>query len=70
MKVDGAGIISSWSDGTEISLYDLLKLMITESDNTATNIIIDRFDMDEINNSNFAHPKQACSNAWQGNVTY
>ncbi len=21
-------------------------------------------------NSNFAHPKQACSNAWQGNVTY
>lgn len=50
MKVDGAGIISSWSDGTEISLYDLLKLMITESDNNATNIIIDRFDMDEINN--------------------
>ena len=23
-----------------------------------------------VNNSNFAHPKQACSNAWQGNVTY
>ena len=23
-----------------------------------------------IDNSNFAHPKQACSNAWQGNVTY
>ena len=23
-----------------------------------------------LDNSNFAHPKQACSNAWQGNVTY
>mgnify|MGYP000210955778 CR=1 FL=1 len=24
----------------------------------------------DVTYSNFAHPKQACSNAWQGNVTY
>ena len=48
-KVGGAGIICGWSDGTAISLNRLLELMITESDNTATNMLIDYLGMDNIN---------------------
>ncbi|MCR5175763.1 MAG: class A beta-lactamase-related serine hydrolase [Anaerovibrio sp.] len=48
-KVGGAGIISGWSTGTEISLDTLTRLMITESDNTATNMLIDYLGMDNIN---------------------
>ena len=48
-KVGGAGIISGWQNGTEISLEELIKLMITESDNTATNMLIDYLGMDNIN---------------------
>lgn len=48
-KVGGAGIISGWKNGTEISIRDLVRLMITESDNTATNILIRYLGMDNIN---------------------
>lgn len=48
-KVGGAGVICGWSSGTEISIYDLLTYMITESDNTATNMMIDYLGMDSIN---------------------
>ena len=48
-KVGGAGIIAGWKNGTEISIRDLVKLMITESDNTATNILIRYFGMENIN---------------------
>ena len=48
-KVGGAGIISGWRTGTEISIEELTRLMITESDNTATNILIDYLGMDNIN---------------------
>lgn len=48
-KVGGAGVICGWSSGTEISIYDLLSYMITESDNTATNMMIDYLGMDNIN---------------------
>lgn len=47
-KVDGAGIICGWADGTEISIGKLVELMITHSDNTATNMLIDYFGMKNI----------------------
>jgi beta-lactamase class A len=49
MKVGGSGQLNGWADGTSIDLRTLLKLMITESDNTATNIVIDLIGMDNIN---------------------
>lgn len=48
-KVGGAGIIAGWADGTDIPVRELLRLMITESDNTATNLMIDRLGMEAIN---------------------
>ena len=48
-KVGGAGILIEYAAGTEFSIEELLTLMITESDNTATNILIDRLGMEEIN---------------------
>lgn len=48
-KVGGSGVLIGYPDGTELSILDLLRLMITESDNTATNIMIDRLGMDRIN---------------------
>ena len=49
-KVGGAGILAGYASGTEFSLREILRLMITESDNTATNIVIDRVGMSAINN--------------------
>ena len=49
-KVGGAGILAGYPSGSELSLGEVARLMITESDNTATNILIDRFGMSEINN--------------------
>ena len=48
-KVGGAGILSGYPDGVIISLEKLLELMITESDNTATNIIIDMIGVEDVN---------------------
>ena len=48
-KVGGAGVISGWRTGTEISIEELTRLMITESDNTATNMLIDYLGMENIN---------------------
>lgn len=48
-KVGGAGIICGWSSGTSIKISTLIELMITESDNTATNMMIDYLGMDNIN---------------------
>lgn len=48
-KVGGAGVISGWHTGTAISIEELIRLMITESDNTATNMLIDYLGMDNIN---------------------
>jgi beta-lactamase class A len=48
--VAGSGILQFFSDGgSAISLRDLAMLMIVMSDNTATNIIIDRLGMDAVN---------------------
>jgi beta-lactamase class A len=41
-KKPGSGILQLLSDGTSISLLDAVKLMIVLSDNTATNLVLDR----------------------------
>lgn len=48
-KVGGAGILAGYPSGTKLTLREILELMITHSDNTATNIVIDRVGMKTIN---------------------
>ena len=48
-KVGGAGILAGYASGTELTLREVMELMITHSDNTATNIVIDRIGMSAIN---------------------
>ena len=48
-KVGGAGILAGYTSGTNLTLREVLELMITHSDNTATNIVIDRVGMNAIN---------------------
>ena len=50
LKVSGSGIIAAeFSDGVQLPLRDVLHLMIVLSDNTATNMILDRFSADTVN---------------------
>jgi beta-lactamase class A len=48
-KVSGSGILTDLSDGESISLRDATTLMIIVSDNTATNLILDRVGGDAVN---------------------
>ena len=49
-KVSGSGIIGSeLSDGVQLPLRDVLNLMIVLSDNTATNMILERITADAVN---------------------
>ena len=49
-KVDGTGILSSeFSDGVKLPLRDVVHLMIVLSDNTATNMVLERFTADGVN---------------------
>ena len=49
-QVGGTGVIQHFGDGTSmLSVEDLAVLMITLSDNTATNILIDRIGFDSVN---------------------
>ena len=48
-KVGGSGILAGYSSGTELTLREVMELMITHSDNTATNMVIDRVGMSAIN---------------------
>jgi beta-lactamase class A len=48
-KVGGSGVLHTLSDLMEMTVKDLMTLMIVVSDNTATNILIDRLGMDTIN---------------------
>jgi beta-lactamase class A len=41
-KKPGSGILQFLSDGTDITLLDAVKLMILLSDNTSTNLVLDR----------------------------
>ncbi len=46
--VGGAGVLSALSDNISLTIEDLLTLMIIVSDNTATNLIIDRLGSNSI----------------------
>ena len=48
-KVSGSGVVRELSDGVWLPLRDLVNLMIVVSDNTATNLLIDRFTADGVN---------------------
>ncbi|CUU10546.1 beta-lactamase class A [Candidatus Kryptobacter tengchongensis] len=49
-QVGGSGVLKEFGDGlSELSIYDLAVLMITVSDNTATNILIDLVGMENVN---------------------
>jgi beta-lactamase class A len=48
-KVGGAGVLSHLSLRSEVTILDLLTLMIIVSDNTAANLLIDRVGMKSIN---------------------
>jgi len=49
-KVSGSGIIGTEiSDGVQLPLRDVVHLMIVLSDNTATNMVLERFSADAVN---------------------
>ena len=48
-KVGGSGILCGYASGTVLPLDTILRLMITESDNTATNIVIDLLGKENFN---------------------
>jgi beta-lactamase class A len=45
----GSGILAHLADVADMSVRDLLTLMIAVSDNTATNVLIDRIGIEEVN---------------------
>jgi beta-lactamase class A len=47
--VPGSGVLSHLHSGLELTLADLITLMIAVSDNTATNLILDRTGLDAVN---------------------
>lgn len=48
-KVNGSGVLSEFAGGQSFQLADLCNLMIVVSDNTATNLILDRITADYVN---------------------
>jgi beta-lactamase class A len=48
-KAPGSGVLLHLHDGISLTLADLIYLMISISDNTATNILIDMADMEQVN---------------------
>jgi beta-lactamase class A len=48
-KVSGSGVLTELSDGVRLPLSDVMHLMIVVSDNTATNLVLDRFPADSVN---------------------
>lgn len=48
-KVSGSGVLRELAEGTPLTLRDLAHLMIVVSDNTATNLLLDRVGADRIN---------------------
>lgn len=48
-KVSGSGVLTEFSPGTILALRDLVHLMIVVSDNTATNLVLDRLTADRVN---------------------
>ncbi|HEV7683573.1 MAG TPA: serine hydrolase [Pyrinomonadaceae bacterium] len=48
-KVGGSGILGEFGDGLHLTLRDAVNLMMTMSDNTATNLVIDVLTADAVN---------------------
>ena len=48
-KVSGAGILPEFAEGLKLTLRDAVHLMMTLSDNTATNLVIDHVTADAVN---------------------
>ena len=48
-KISGSGVLTELSDGTALTLRDVANLMIVVSDNTATNLVLDRLTADAVN---------------------
>jgi beta-lactamase class A len=48
-KVSGSGVARELSGGVRLPIRDLVNLMIVVSDNTATNLLLDRFGGDAVN---------------------
>jgi beta-lactamase class A len=48
-KAGGAGVLDHLSPHTKVTVHDLLTLMIIVSDNTASNLLINRMGMDSVN---------------------
>ena len=48
-KVTGSGVLGNMADGTDLTVRNLAILMIIVSDNTATNLILDRISADAVN---------------------
>lgn len=48
-RVPGSGVLSHLHAGLELTVSDLVNLMITVSDNTATNLVLDRTGLDAVN---------------------
>lgn len=53
--VSGSGVLREFTPGAQFTVRDLLRLMIVVSDNTATNLILDRITADSVNE---------CLDAW------
>ena len=51
MKQPGCGTLTRMHDGLEVTITDLITLMIIVSDNTATNIMIDLLTPEHVNNT-------------------
>ncbi|MGH9312469.1 MAG: serine hydrolase [Vicinamibacterales bacterium] len=48
-KVGGAGVARELHDGAELTVRDLIRLMIVVSDNTATNLLLERVGVPSVN---------------------
>ena len=48
-KVSGSGVLEGLSEGVRLPLKDILHLMIVLSDNTATNMVLEKFPADLVN---------------------
>jgi beta-lactamase class A len=48
-RVSGSGILGEFSNGVKLPIRDVVHVMIVVSDNTATNMIIQRFTADMVN---------------------
>ena len=48
-KISGSGVLHEFSDGAQLAVRDVAHIMIVVSDNTATNLILDRITADAVN---------------------